>query len=320
MESELQAERKARADLEAHATHQLTHLQQQVAALTDAMSGVTRERDAAIERSNAAVARLTQQTELLTAKQNEWNELHSEYNRLQSTHRALIDAERKAGVECERLRAEVDSAHRELQALTGDIENERKHHTHANAQRKEVWSSERLALRTAYARIEADAKAKEQTYAAVIGALKADKLKYKKMAQSLQIRVTNATRDGDALKRAHASELESKRVQLDALTRQLHDMERSRDELRLRAGLTGWGPAPSGLSASGSASAALLLGSGSLGGAVGMMGGGGGGGGGGGAASTVLDDELTSQAELAALQHRVRMQAVTTGGGDAKAS
>ncbi len=170
LELELIAERKARAELDAHASQQLTAAQHQLRAATDASQQLTSERDSALQRAEQLTARITQLTEQHHTQLHSHQQLTTEYHALQNTHRNTNQALHKAryewmqmahtkphtkqwdvcmsdgmcglvcggggSVECDKLRAECDSLQKELAGVNLEIDAERKTFAHANHQKK----------------------------------------------------------------------------------------------------------------------------------------------------------------------------------------
>ncbi len=194
IESEVLSERKQRADLETHAAAQLTHYQQQISALNETIANTSRERDASNERCTLATTRIQQLVDSSSAKQTEFDELTTEYRALQTKHRSLLEAEHTLSVQCEKYKTESESLTKELQSVTATLESERTGVINSQSNSAQGWSTERATLRALIVRIEHDLNTKTQQFSTALNTLKADKLKYKKMAQLLQIKLTHSQR------------------------------------------------------------------------------------------------------------------------------
>ena len=82
----------------------------------------------------------------------------------------------------------------------------------------------------------------ETTHKDTLNKIKKEKLKYKKLATMAKMRVGSLSKEISMIKRDHEAEKRAKNFEVSNLTKQMHEIERQRDEIKFRLTMDSFNP------------------------------------------------------------------------------
>ena len=190
---------------------------------------------------------LQRQKDEFTAKQQSYIEMQSQYEQLQKRHSTLTDGNNTHQHQLDRLRAATEDSAKEIATLTTELQEERQRCSRLIQQSTQQHKQEKHILLQRIAQLEATVESSNTATtdkaddSESVATLKADKLKYKRMAATLKQQAQTLINEMTVLKRDNERLNNASRKEHDMLRQHLQDVERQRDELKLRLAAAGLG-------------------------------------------------------------------------------
>ena len=171
---------------------------------------------------------------ILAQERDAKSELNSEYESLQIKHRKLLMERDKTESSQSKLRNQIEHLESEIQSLNKELTEVRTSHTSQLNQYMSNFSKQVKQLQSENEELVDSINSIENSYEQSITKLKKEKHKYKTIVSVAKKRIEDLSNETKSIKALHNSQLETKNTEMNNLKKQLHDMERQRDEVRFR--------------------------------------------------------------------------------------
>mmetsp|Transcript_35434 Transcript_35434/g.58021 ORF Transcript_35434/g.58021 Transcript_35434/m.58021 type:complete len:650 (+) Transcript_35434:40-1989(+) len=147
-------------------------------------------------------------------KENE--ELNHEYQALTNKYRECMDSNHTLSSKQDAYVAQIESLENDIQGMTTKIDGKF------------------TALKEKYEREMAQVSEQKSTHEKTANKLKKEKQKYKKLAALAKMKINTLSKEVCNLKKNYQTEVQTKTVEITSLYKQMHELERQRDEIKFR--------------------------------------------------------------------------------------